>query len=319
MALSAVLGLSGSLVWALRHRRSSAVRTWQRSKLPPATTSPLFARASGSGDRVVILLHGLVSTGDVFGEAFDVLGNNNTVVVPDLLGFGRSLDGGRSSFSTENHREALDELATQLDIWGRQWVIGAHSMGSALALSWAYRHPQQVERVVCWGAPMYESPEDARARISGSPMTRLFTLDTDVAERTCAISCRHRQAAGWLTAALQPNLPVPISRSVSHHTWPAYRDAMNHLVIETNWENQLAQLDQQAIPIDLTWGTEDRVGDHRFARTLAAQFERVALTWLPDADHHLPMTHPELCLSQLTPGSREVSGEVEPTVVDHVC
>ena len=92
-------------------------------------------------------------------------------------------------------------------------------MGSALALRWAARHPDRIDRVVCWGAPIYPSPAAARAHISGSAVTRLFVVDPAWAARACAISCRHRVAAGWLTAATEPQLPTQVARAVPQHTW----------------------------------------------------------------------------------------------------
>ena len=136
--------------------------------------------------------------------------------------------------------------------------------------------------------------------ISGSTMARLFALDTGWAERACAISCRHRTAAGWLTAALEPTLPVPIARAVSLHTWPAYRDAMRHLVIETDWHDHLARLDANETSVELVWGTKDKVGDREFGRSLASTASGTTVTLIANANHHLPMTHPGICLNQLT-------------------
>jgi pimeloyl-ACP methyl ester carboxylesterase len=289
-------------LWGFRHRRSLAVRAWA----PPTATGhkdgPLYARADGDGGRAVVLLHGLVSNGDVFGAPYDILTGSHRTVVPDLLGFGRSIDTERSSFPAEDHLDALDQLAEQTGLLDLRWTIGAHSMGSALALRWASRHPENVERIVCWGAPLYRSPQEARSKISGNTMTRLFALDTAWAERACAISCRHRRAAGWLGAASEPGLPVPIARGASLHTWPAYRDSMRHLVLESDWSALLDELDSRETPVELVWGTEDRVGDQAYARALAEGLTHLTVTLIPDADHHLPMTHPDICLAQLTAG-----------------
>ena len=294
-ALAAVPAL-----WAVRHRASAAVRHWSPSSLPGDSSGPVYARVGGNDHRpAAVLLHGLVSSGDVFGATYDRLATTHRVVVPDLLGFGRSLDETRSFFSVEDHLDALDQLADRAGLFTRRWTIGAHSMGSAVALRWALRHPDRVERIVCWGAPVYHSPEAARTHISGSAMTRLFVLDTKWAERACALSCRHRTAAGWVTAAAEPRLPLRVARSVSLHTWPAYRDAMQHLVVGTDWQRLLSRLDDLDIGVDLTYGTNDRVGDHDYARAVSAAFANAKVTTIPGAGHHLPMSHPSVCVAQL--------------------
>ncbi len=305
-ALAAASVAAAPIFWLSRHSLSPAVRTWTPPSLPLDMKGPLSARVGGNGDRAVILLHGLVSSGDVFGGAYDELASTHRLVVPDLFGFGRSMDMTRSAFSIDDHLDALDQMAERTGLFERRWTLGAHSMGSALALRWAARHASRVDRVICWGAPVYPSPDAARARISGSAMTRLFVLDTGWAKRACAVSCRHRTASGWLTAASEPTLPVHISRSVALHTWPAYRDAMRHFVIQPDWQDHLKRLDGGNIAIDLVWGTNDNVGDSGFASALTTASTHTTVTLVPGADHHLPLTHPELCRTHLDPelGSR---------------
>lgn len=285
-------------LWNLRHNRSASVAAWAPPHVPGDRYGDLFARVGGGGEFAIVLVHGLVSTGDVFGAEFDRLAEHHRLVMPDLLGFGRSIDETRAAFSAEAHLDALDELADRTGLFERRWILGAHSMGSALALRWAARHRDRVERVVCWGAPIYPSPEVARTQISGSVMTRLFALDTSWAERACAISCRHRAATGWLTAAAEPGLPVPVARAVSQHTWPAYRDAMQDLVIDTDWYTLLRQLDDNGTSTELVWGADDNVGNPDHAATIIGPTS--SITMIANADHHLPLSHPEICCEQLT-------------------
>ncbi|MFV1989794.1 MAG: alpha/beta fold hydrolase [Acidimicrobiales bacterium] len=291
-------------LWTMQHLRSPAVTNWDPPSLPGRHTGSLYARSGGDGDQAVVLLHGLVSSGDVFGGAYDQLAADFKVVVPDLLGFGRSLDVTRTSFSADDHLEALDELATEHGLFEKRWILGAHSMGSGLALRWAARHHERVDKIVCWGAPIYPSPEAALARISGSTMTRLFVLDTEWAKRACHMSCRNRTASGWLSAAIEPSLPVSVARAVSLHTWPAYRDSMYGLVIDTDWRQLLDSLDNNKVNLELVWGSNDKVGDRPYARQLIDKSRHAVMTIIHGAGHHLPLTQPSLCLNQLTNGQQ---------------
>ncbi len=298
LASAVTLGLP--TLWAAQHFKSPAVTNWTPPSLPGRRTGPLYARSGGTADHAVILLHGVVSSGDVFGGAYDQLAADFNIVVPDLLGFGRSLDVTRATFSADEHLDALDELAREHGLFEKQWTLGAHSMGSGLALRWAERHHERVDRVVCWGAPIYPSPEAALARISGSTMTRLFVLDTEWAERACHMSCRNRTASGWLSVAIEPKLPISVARAVSLHTWPAYRDSMYGLVIDTDWRQLLDSLDNNKINLELVWGSKDKVGDLPYARQLIDKSRHAVMTIIHGAGHHLPLTQPSLCLSQLT-------------------
>jgi pimeloyl-ACP methyl ester carboxylesterase len=87
---------------------------------------------------------------------------------------------------------------------------------------------------------------------------------------------------------------------MSLHTWSAYRDAVSHLVIDTDWAELLAELDHNGTHVALVWGTHDRVGDDRHAQALASRCRRATVTIVEGADHHLPMSHPAICIDQLT-------------------
>ena len=291
-AVSGAVAASG---WLTAHRRSPAVSRWRASALPGQKYGSLFARfGEGVGDPNV-LLHGLVSTGGIFGADYDSLTTQGPLIVPDLLGFGGSMDHSRDDFGPEAHLDALDEMMADLGLGDRQFSIGAHSMGSPLAMRWAERHPARVRRIVCWGAPVYPSEEAARETISASGlMVRLFVLDTGLAQRACAISCRHRAAAGWATALSEPSLPVPVSRAVSLHTWPAYRDAIDGLVLKTDWSVLLPTVSERA-EVKLIWGDGDSVGDPSYAaEQVVAEIDIVR-----GADHHIPMTHGTRCRDEL--------------------
>jgi pimeloyl-[acyl-carrier protein] methyl ester esterase len=80
----------------------------------------------------LVLLHGWGAHGGVWAELTALLGERFTVQAPDI-------DGG-GSFD-----EAVDRLAAAAPA---RCVVGGWSLGGQLALSWARRHPAQVERLV---------------------------------------------------------------------------------------------------------------------------------------------------------------------------
>ncbi len=298
-ALITLAGLAAPSVWSWRHLRSPAVSAWSEPALPGTRSGPLFLRHGGSGRDGVLLLHGILSTGDVFGADFDVLTVDRRLAVPDLLGFGRSLDPSRTSFTPDAHLDAIDESLDTIAATSGRWTVGAHSMGAALALRWALRHPERVERVVCWGAPIQRNPDAARAAISGSMMLRLFALDTRWARWACRANCRHRTLAGWLSAVAEPSLPVPLARAASLHTWPAFRDAVQDLIVDTDWQDLITEVSGRGIGVDLVWGSDDSTYDPVHARELAELRPLISLREIPDAGHRLPLTHPRTCLGHL--------------------
>ena len=292
----AVLAAGVSLAWANRHVRSRAVRRWRPPTLNGRRHRGLYARHGGHGDQVVVLLHGLVATGNIFGADFDDLARDHVVVVPDLLGFGRSLDEDRAQITAEDHLDALDRLLDDLGVADQPLVIGAHSMGSALALRWAARHGARVRGVVCWGAPVYADRNSLDQALAESGlMARLFAGTTRWAKLACTLNCSHRRIAGWIAAAASPSLPITIARSASLHTWPAYRDAVGDVIAGTDWDDLCGRTTANGTAVHLLWGEHDPIGD----RELAGRLPRATLTTIAVADHRLPLTHPSACVGHV--------------------
>ena len=300
-AVGAICAVGTAAIWAACRRRSMSELDWAASEIEPQQVGRLWARSVGAGGDAIVLLHGLISTGDVFGAAYDRLAATHRLVVPDLLGFGRSIDEDRTSFGVEAHLDALDEMAERTGLFeSPRWTLGAHSMGVSLALLWAARHPDRVVRTVGWGAPVYATPEQARSRVAGSLMARVFALDTKLAETVCALNCRHRTAAGWLSAIAEPHLPIPIARAAPLHTWPAYRDAVQQFALDVDWEDLITACDRGGIEVGFVWGATDRIGDRQYARHLLGRTQLGWVDVLNHGGHRLPLTCPSACIAQLT-------------------
>ncbi len=286
----------GAVWWATRHLASPSVQHWRRSALGSDRIGRLHVRHGGNGDTVTILLHGLVATGDVFGAAFDPITEAATLVVPDLLGFGRSLDEARTAFPVGDHLDALDETLTALGPSARPIRLGRHSLGAAVALRCAQRRGAQVERVVCWGAPIFADQGSFESALGGlGLMSRLFVADTSLARTACSINCAHRGLAGLIAVAGSPQLPVPIARAASLHTWPAFRDSLESFIAGTDWSEALQAARSAGTDVTLAWGAKDRIGDREYARSLGD----APIEIIDTAGHHLPLSHGDQCRAQL--------------------
>lgn len=298
-ALALTGAAAGATWWTSRHATSPAVAAWS----PPAGTQrragPLAVRTLGGGDQTVVLLHGLMSSGDSFGAAFDDLARNHLLVAPDLLGFGRSMDPG-SDLGLGDHLDALDAMAEELNIARTLWAVAGHSMGGVLALHWAARHTPQVRRVVVWAAPLHTTRQAALAAIDKMGwLERLFVLDTPLSRATCTWSCRHRRLAGWLAAATNPDMPVQLARQSPLHTWPAYRGALEDLVLASDWQTALDALALNHVHITLARGANDPVSDPTVLDTLATRHTSIDTATHPTTGHELPLADPGWCIAQL--------------------
>jgi len=289
--------------WLLRHLTSPAVRGWSPPFGERLRAGGLAVRRLGRGSHgpVIVLLHGLTASGDWWGGGFDALAADAEVVVPDLLGFGGSMDLERTDFSREAHLDALDAMVDDLGLAGRPLTVVGHSMGTLLALHWAARRPETV-RVVAFCAPLYDNRQEAERHIAQlGPLERFLGLHTPLAERACALMCAHRSTAQWLWTAVSPQWPVQLARHGVLHTWPAYLGGMDGLIIRGEWDTAIAELDERGVPVLLGDGAKDPIPVAGRADRLADTYRCVRTVRHQSAAHDLPVAHPRWSRAHVRP------------------
>jgi len=120
----------------------------------------------GTGRPVVVAAHGITATHRSFRALAEQLGEEVTLLAPDLRGRGRSNRVG-GPFSMAAH---ADDLVAVLDHAGvqRATIVG-HSMGGFVAVVTAHRHPERVERLVLvdGGLPLELGP------LAGRPVDQI--------------------------------------------------------------------------------------------------------------------------------------------------
>lgn len=294
--------VAASVRWLVSHRRSPAVRSWRPGGGVRRVAGGLSVRTAGHGDRVLVLLHGLTASGDFFGARYDQLADDRQLVIPDLLGFGRSLDDRGDGYSLTAQLAALDRMAQELQLDGRPMTLAGHSFGGLLAVHWAARRADVV-RVVCFSAPLYAGAEEADARMAAmGPVERLFAPQGIVPKAICGLMCRQRAIAQWIAVALEPRWPVTITRMVVRHSWASYTGAMNSVIRAGGWEASLGALEAAGVPVLLADGARDPVPVPGRASELAARHRNIALATHAGAGHQLPITHPGWCVELLVSG-----------------
>ena len=253
----------------------------------------------GSGDTVVLLLHGMVAAGNSFGAAYDALGEHATVVVPDLLGFGGSMHTTQVT-DAAGHIAAIDLALAELGLSERRTLVAGHSMGGSLALRWAAAHTDRVVSVVTFGAPLYLDRAEAADHVQHmGRMESALAGDGRLPRIACALMCRFRTPASWFVAAIRPGLPVPIARSGVRHTWSSYTASLNGIIRDTGWYAALGVLGEAGVPVTLAAGATDPVPVNGRAVELARTWSNLGQLVHPSADHGLPLTHPQWCQNVL--------------------
>src|SRR5256884_2452517 len=114
----------------------------------------LYFETHGAG-RPMILLHGGLGSGEMFGPVLPLLAERHQVVAVDLQGHGRTADIDRPV----DVRLMADDIAALIDHLGldRPDLVG-YSLGGGVALQTAVKYPAKVRRLVAASANI---PRDA--------------------------------------------------------------------------------------------------------------------------------------------------------------
>ena len=127
----------------------STAATQQPSSMPPAQTAEVFGQKiryyeSGQGP-VVILLHGMGSSGEIWAANIGPLSKQFHVYAPDQIGFGHS-DKPLMDYKIATYVDFLQEFMRVLAV-PRATIVGS-SNGGWIAASFAIKNPEMVEKLL---------------------------------------------------------------------------------------------------------------------------------------------------------------------------
>jgi pimeloyl-ACP methyl ester carboxylesterase len=121
----------------------------------------MYYETHGSG-RPLILLHGGLGSGEMFGPALPLLAAKHQVIAPDLQGHGRTADIDRPL----DIRLMGDDIAALIDHLGLdQPDLVGYSLGGGVAFQTAVRHPAKIRRLVSCSAHLRSDAIYAEMRV----------------------------------------------------------------------------------------------------------------------------------------------------------
>lgn len=255
---------------------------------------PLAVRVFGKGEPV-LLLHGLGGSNRCWGGSYDALGDGHHVVVPDLLGFGSS-PKPTHGYGVNAHVDALVATLDWLEVH-EPVVVGAHSIGTMVALALADRYPSRVARIVAAGPPLYASTAAARRSIGQLGwMERQLAEERPGARRFCRFVCDHRRLVAAAAPLARRRLPKAIAGDGVQHTWASYSETFGAFVLDAPGDGWVASAH---IPVRLLAGQLDPVLDLLHLRVLERDLDHVSLLEVAGADHDLPLAMPITFIDEL--------------------
>jgi len=113
---------------------------------------------------VLLLLHGVPTSGWLYRNFIDSLSQQYRVIVPDMLGFGSSASPeGYEIYSEENHAKRIVALMDSLEI--DQWNHLMHDAGGLWTWELIKKHPDKISKLVILNTIIYSEGFDPPVRM----------------------------------------------------------------------------------------------------------------------------------------------------------
>ncbi|HEY2702151.1 MAG TPA: alpha/beta hydrolase [Candidatus Dormibacteraeota bacterium] len=254
------------------------------------TGARIYYQRAGEGDPL-LLLHGIASSTQVWRRLIPALAERHDVIAIDLPGCGRS-HKPESDYSvgtqTASIRYVLDALGVDLAT-----VVG-HSLGGAVAMSFAYHYPERVGRMALIGSAGLGREMHLLLRLATLPVVprRLLSL---------LASPRLRLLARGLEAAMdrlgvEPLLPhrsrhrSDVDELLDRFGDPAVQRAFFGMLasgssISGQAVSALDRLGMCLFPVLIVWGRNDGIFPMAHAERAARLIPHARLVVLDDCGH----------------------------------
>lgn len=247
----------------------------------------LFVRLAGNEGPPIVLLHGLASSSRYWAPGAPLLGREHRLLMPDLLGFGRSPKPFTSDYSAAEHVAWLHR--TLLPLAGGPFTLVGQSMGSLLALDYAVAHPECVSSLALISLPVIGCLPWGH-RVNGEPR-RLHRLvaHTRLGSRLAGWAIRLATPIGWyLAPRIQRDVPLEAARDSMRVTAASYWRTLERIVYGTDVPDLVDRLDR---PLLVIQGADDHTAPLDPVRELVTARPRIRLEIVAGAGHNPYVSH----------------------------
>jgi pimeloyl-ACP methyl ester carboxylesterase len=256
----------------------------------------------GTGDRVVVLVHGIPGSSAIWRAVAENLSSDHRVLVPDLLGFGdsqrpESIDGLWADAQADALREALQAAGVE------RAVFAGHDFGGPVVLALAQRPGAgKVIAGLCLAATNVFADTPIPLPIRAVTWPLIGALAERVLFSGPSLRAMLRQGSSRL---LDPAIYLG-DADQQHAIATIFTHALREL--ESRYAFAAPTLRQLEIPVLVAWGDRDPFFPLAQAERTASAAQHARLAVYAGAGHFLPEERPEQLAADLRQLVRDSSG-----------
>lgn len=234
----------------------------------------------------ILFLHGIPTNGELWRDVAPRLASRAQVIVPDLLGYGRS---DAPAGKPVDIVAQAGYMAALLDALGveRATVVG-HDIGGGVAQILATRHGARVERLGLVNSVCYDSWPIPEMKLIQKTAPLVGHLPPDLTTKGLKLGLRrgfaHQERADpFLDIFLEPfSTPEGLELFAEHA----------RALDSRHTEAAVPALARLRIPVEVVWGEQDPFQTVHWGERLAADLPTAELIRIPDASHFAPADSP---------------------------
>jgi pimeloyl-ACP methyl ester carboxylesterase len=248
-------------------------------------TGPLFSTVNGTGSPTIVFLPGIGATTRFWtyvlttGAGAALAGRHLLI---DLLGFGRSPKPW-TRYDVERH---VTELRRVLAPEKRITLVG-HSLGARLAIAYAARYPEQVERLVLISLPYFGDAEQAKRFFRDKGANGWIWTHLIPMAMMCLFS---RRLLGWSFPYLVTSVPRVVAEDLTQMTWRSSTSTIWEVIYGYDLSADMRRLPATSHLLCLH-GDRDESAPLDRMRELQALHPNCVIRVQPGATHQLPLFH----------------------------
>lgn len=237
----------------------------------------------GSGDKKVVLLHGLTGSLEYWKHGIDEAPDGHSFLLIDLLGFGNS-PKPNSKYDLEEHLGAIEKVMQKEGFDDGSTMVVGHSLGAILSIALTAHRPEWVDKLVVIGLPVFRDKEEIQNRFRTASLWDGVSVDSRF-----KFVCYFHPI--YMTEWFRPkNIPKDIFKDAGKHTWVGYYNTLDEIIINTDLRQLAAQIKDKRILF--VHGDKDGAAPIENVESLFPIFSNYKYVRFPGADHQVYLADP---------------------------